>query len=162
MSKYSDKVGRRKEARLVPAQEPEDVYSILPDYSARVFFRAKAGLYGMVRRTYSQMRLEVSPYLFKRLLNKMSAIFVIPLSVLSAEPCGELSRDFNKGKRCGFWVYSMPYGGRMKVFVLKVEETHSPQQMQVGLRVGVRGQAKHSRALLKSWLLKGGPSILIL
>lgn len=153
MSKYADKIKKRRKSLAAP-QEPIDDYSCIPDYASRLYFRAKAGLYGMTSRTYDTIQIEVSPYIFKRMLNSLPTKLLIPITAISAEACGELARDVGLGKQCRFWIYSIPFGGRMKLQVLKTAETHSPQVVRSGLTISVYGFPKTSKPLRKRWLKK--------
>lgn len=153
MSKYSDKLKRmNRDACASAPQEPVDAYSIIPDFASRVFFRAKAAMYGMTTRKYNQMDFELSPYLFKRLLKGYPIKFLVPLGTTTAEACGELVRDIGKGMTCRLWTYSVPIGGRLKVVVFSAQESHVAKAGGDGLWLHVCGNVQHSKPLTKNWL----------
>ena len=151
MSKYADKIKKRRKSLAAP-QEPNDDYSCIPDYAVRLYFRAKSGMYGMTKNTYNKFQIAVSPYVFKRLLKSQMTKLLIPINTISAVACGELAREFCKGKRCRFWIYSIPYGGRMMIQVHSIEETHSPRVAQPGLCISGFGFPKTSKPLRMQWL----------
>ena len=153
MSKYSEKVKRRTE-EVHSKDEPEDDYSIIPSACIRKYFRAKAALYGMTEKTYSTLKVEVDSHVYKKLLRGRTAKIRIQITDETAEALGEMFRD---GSTAGinFWVYNTPYGGRMKVKAIGMEETHSMRVEIPELSIRMWGFNKTLKPLMKDWLVNG-------
>ena len=153
MSKYSEKVKRRKEDVHI-TDEPEDDYSVIPSASVRRYFRAKAALYGMTEKTYTALKVEVDSLVYKKLLKGRTAKLRIKITDDTAIALGEMWRD---GQKTGinFWVYSTPYGGRMKVKAVRMVETHSMQVVIPELSIRIWGFNKTLKPLMKDWLSEG-------
>ena len=154
-SKYKQKVAARRRVPVLP-KEPQDDYSVIPSIAVRKYFRAKAGMYGMTTRSYRAMRVEVSPYIFKRLLHGAWMKVRIVLSPQTAEALGELARDVLRlGRHPNINVYNVSFGGRMHVKVMDTIETHSPSASTPELTLVVFGFAASSRALRMEWTREG-------
>jgi hypothetical protein len=151
MSKYSEKVSRRRLALQQPQEcEPEDVYSILPDPAVRKYFRAKAGMYGMTTRPYASVKIEIPPRLFSRLESGLSAMFALDITADTAQALGELVRDIGRRRSITVCVYSVPFGARRRVRIDKIKELHSARAIpRVALRAWAFANA--ARPLRRNW-----------
>ena len=153
MSRYKEKLRRRRECAQA-AKEPADEYSVIPDYAVRVYFRARAGLYGMTTKAYRSLKIEVSPLVYKTLARGKATKIRVPITAASAVCLGELYRDLRKGS-ANVSVFSVPFGGRMHAKALSAEETHSPRVLSPELTMRCFGFAADGRPLRKEWLLTG-------
>lgn len=154
-SKYREKV-RRWRGQPRRSQEPEDDYSVIPSPDLRKYFRARAGMYGMVTRSYKTMRVDVSPSVFKKLLRGHRTKVRVAINTQTAEPLGELAREVLRlGRHPNIHLYSTPFGGRMHAKVMNTIETHSPGVELPELTLYVFGFGATSRALRMEWVREG-------
>lgn len=152
MSRYSQKRLRR----IAPdTAEPQDAYSAIPDPALRLYFRARAGLYGMTGRSYRSLKIELPPSAFCRLANGGAIRFSLPITDGTAVCLGELFRDRRKGLRVNLGVFSVPFGGRMRVKVMSCAESHSCAVGQERIWLFAWGFAADGRPLRRDWLASG-------
>lgn len=124
MSRYSEKVARRRQAAQPPA-EPTDAYSVIPDASLRRYFRARAGMYGMTQMLHRSIKVEVGKENYLTMLARRGVEVKLEITNESAEALGELFREQRKEKQ-RVDVWSQAYGGRMKAVVHRLREETLP------------------------------------
>ena len=124
MSRYSEKVSRRRQAAQPPT-EPTDAYSAIPDASLRRYFRARAGMYGMTTMLHRSIKIEVGKANFLKMLAWRGVEVKLEITSESAEALGELFREQRREKqRVNVW--SRAYGGRMRAVVHRLREETLP------------------------------------
>lgn len=153
MSKYSDKIQRRRTANA--PIEPQDDYSIIQSYALRQYFRARAGMYGLTQGSYRQLKVELSSFLYGALLRGGFKKFTVPITSITAVSLGEMFRDRRARKSINMSVFSVPFGGRMRIKVLRVEECHSIAVAIPELTIIASAYVKTGRPLRKDWLAGG-------
>ena len=121
MSKYSEKVARRRVAS-VPPPEPKDEYSIIPDYHLRQYMRARAGMYGMTTRSYRNLKLGVSSYIIKRILSNKPVRLKLPLTRETSVVAGEIMCDITKGSRIKLNIFAIDFGVIIRVPILSLKD----------------------------------------
>lgn len=121
MSKYSEKVARRRVAS-VPPPEPKDEYSIIPDYHSRQYMRARAGMYGMTARSYRDLKLGVSSFIIKRMLSRQPVRLKLPVTGETAVIAGEIMRDITKGIQIKLNIFAVDFGVIIRVPVLDLKD----------------------------------------
>ncbi|MGN0876445.1 MAG: hypothetical protein ACI4TC_04160 [Kiritimatiellia bacterium] len=152
MSKYADKVSRRRMAALAALEtEPEDVYSILPDPAVRKYFRAKAGMYGMTTKPYASVKIEIPPHLFARLESGRSAMFTVDITADTAQALGEMIRDIGRRRSMPVCVFSIPFGARRRVCIDRVKELHADRQSIPKVAFCAYPYKNAARPLRRSW-----------
>ena len=152
MSKYSEKVSRRRLALLQPQEcEPEDVYSILPDPAVRKYFRARASMYGMTTKPYRSIKIELPPRIFARLESGCAAYFAVCITPNTAQALGELVRDIRARHAIPVSVFSVPFGARRRVYVDKVKEMHSDRGALPNVEFCVYPYANAAKPLRRNW-----------
>lgn len=150
MSKYSEKVARRKTLAYVE-REPEDCFSVFPDAAVRAYFRARAGMYGMTTESYRTFKMEIPPESFSRLENLGTSDFVVSINLLTARMLGELCRTMSKKGNAAITVFSIPFGARRRVRIYKVEELHHDIGLPPTIRLWVSGYKNAARPLRRDW-----------
>ena len=153
MGNYKAKLLRRRAAYV--ETEPKDDYSVIPSHSLRLYFRARAGMYGLTQCSYRQLKIELSPYSYANFLRHTPRKFSVLITEDSAVPLGELFRDIRRRKSVKLNVFSVPFGGRMKIKVRHVEESHSPRVCTEELTVAAHAFVLSGKPLRKEWLQNG-------
>ena len=139
----------------MPAEaEPVDEFSVLPSHALRLYFRARAGLYGLTAQTYRALKIETSAFVYGRLLRGAAMVISVPISDLSAVCLGELYRDLRARRSLNVSVFNVPFGGRMHVKVFRAEESHSPGAAEE-LSLHAWAFAADGRPLRRDWLRSG-------
>lgn len=124
MSKYSEKVARRRQAAEQPT-EPTDAYSAIPDASLRRYFRARAGMYDMTKMLHRTLKVEVGKENYLAMLSCRRVEVRLEITSENAEALGELFREQRKEKQ-RVDVWSQAFGGRMKAIVHRLREETLP------------------------------------
>ena len=112
-------------------------------------------MYGLTQKTYRQLKVELSAFLYGELLRGGWKKFTIPIQSDTAVPLGELFRDMKACKRIFMRVFSVPFGGRMRIKVCFATEAHSPAVALPELGIIATADARSGRPLRKGWLMSG-------
>lgn len=154
MSKYSEKVARRRQA-AEPPKEPADAYSVIPDASLRRYFRARAGMYEMTKMRHRSLKIEVGKDIFRKMLEGRGVDVKLEITSENAEALGELFREQSREKQ-RVDVWSQAYGGRMKAIVHKLREETLPTPTSQLPVLAVRLRPKpQDRPVTRAWRRTG-------
>lgn len=118
MSKYSEKVQRRRLTKEVT--EPEDEFSSIPEIIIREYLRGRAGRKVGVSQ---DLRIEVHPKTISLILRDGVSVLAPQLTPQCAASLGDLSRRVSSGEKdIAVTLTCVPTGGMITAYVRKISE----------------------------------------